>query len=88
MAAAQLVLARSPDEVKEEAATPPTRDSVGPSVVYTSVGHKSTYKEREQSLDPDTATAALRKFARWLHQDGKPKPSVKQQLKAILRGLD
>ena len=49
---------------------------------------KSTYKTREQSLDPDTATAALRRFARWLHQDGQPKPSLKEQLTAILKGLD
>ena len=49
---------------------------------------KSTYKTREQSLDPDTATAALRRFARWLHQNGQPKPSLKEQLTAILKGLD
>ena len=49
---------------------------------------KSTYKSREQSLDPDTVTAALKRFARWLHENGQPQPSLKEKLAAILKDLD
>ena len=49
---------------------------------------KSGLKTREQSLDTDTATRALRRFADWLHQNQQPPPSVRQQLEAILENLD
>ena len=49
---------------------------------------KSTCKTREQSLDPDTSTAALKRFAKWIHKDGRPQPSLKQKLAAILKDLD
>ena len=49
---------------------------------------KSGCKTREQSLDPDTANAALKRFAKWLHEDGRPQPSLKQKLVAILKDLD
>ena len=49
---------------------------------------KSTYKTREQSLDPDIANAALKRFAKWLHADGQPQPSLKQKLVALLKDLD
>ena len=48
---------------------------------------KSGLKTREQSLDSDLATRALRRFADWLHQDQQPPPSVRQQLEAILANL-
>ena len=49
---------------------------------------KSGIKTRDQSEDPDTATRALRRFAEWLHDGDEPKPSLKQQLAAIMEGLD
>ena len=49
---------------------------------------KSGLKTREQSAHPDDATKALQRFAAWLHQDDQPKPTVKQQLAAILANLD
>ena len=39
---------------------------------------KSTFKGREQSKDPDTASAALKRFAKWIHKDGQPQPSLKE----------
>ena len=50
--------------------------------------HKSSYRCREQPTDPDAATKALRLFARWLHQDGNPEPSLKEKLKALVKDLD
>ena len=49
---------------------------------------KSGLKTREQSLDPDLATRALRRFAQWLHEDGQPAPSIKEQLQALLASLE
>ena len=45
------------------------------------------FVDRCQSKDVDTATRALRTFAKWLHQD-QPKPSIKQQLQTMLANLD
>ena len=55
---------------------------------YQSALLKSGVKTREQSEDPDTATRALRRFAEWLYDGNEPQPSLKQQLAAILEGMD
>ena len=49
---------------------------------------KSGLKTREQAPDSDQATKALRRFAKWLHDTEEPKPSIRQQLNAILANLD
>ena len=49
---------------------------------------KNGLKTREQSLDPDTACRALRRFAQWLHANQNPPPTVRQQLEAILANLN
>ena len=49
---------------------------------------KSGNKTREQSTDTDTATAALRRFAKWIHKDGRPPPSLKQRLRSLLEEMD
>ena len=50
--------------------------------------YKSGFKTREQSLDVDMATKALRRFADWLHATEEPKPSLKQRLASILEDLE
>ena len=45
---------------------------------------KSHYRVREQSGDPDTATKALRKLAKWLHQRGQSTMSFKEKLQEFL----
>ena len=47
---------------------------------------KSKFDDRRQSLDADLAAKAQRLFAMWLHED-QPKPSIKQQLQAVLASL-
>ena len=49
---------------------------------------KSAYRVREQASDSDVATAALTRFASWLHESGDPKPSVKDTLQALLNRMD
>ena len=49
---------------------------------------KSGCRTRKQSEDPDIATKALRLFAQWLHDTEDPKPSLKEQLAAIMNNLD
>ena len=49
---------------------------------------KSAYRVREQAPDSDVATAALTRFASWLHESGDPKPSVKDSLQALLNRMD
>ena len=48
--------------------------------------HKSHYRVREQSTDPDTATKALRSFARWINGK-KIGPTLKEKLREILAAL-
>ena len=48
--------------------------------------HKSHYRVRQQSTDPDTATKGLRRFAKWLNGE-KTGPSLKEKLLAILACL-
>ena len=54
---------------------------------YQSKLRKSGYRVREQTTDPDLATAALRRLKEWILSDEAPKPSVKQQLESILEGM-
>ena len=49
---------------------------------------KSGNKNRKQSINADEATRALKRFAQWLHDSAEPKPSLRQQLAAILANLD
>ena len=49
---------------------------------------KSGNKNRKQSTNADEATRALKRFAGWLHSSDEPKPSIRQQLAAILATLD
>ena len=55
---------------------------------YESDLRKSGLKDRNQSSESDVATAGLRRFTKWLHQDGLPPPSLRQQLRHILENLD
>ena len=48
--------------------------------------HKSHYRVRLQSTDPDTATKGLRRFAKWLNGE-KTGPSLKEKLLEILSCL-
>ena len=54
---------------------------------YQSKLAKSKFEDRCQSRDVDLAAKALRLFAMWLHE-GQPRPSIKQQLQAMLANLD
>ena len=54
---------------------------------YQSKLAKSKFADRCQSRDVDLAAKALRLFAMWLHEN-QPKPSIKQQLQAVLASLD
>ena len=56
------------------------RDSYQPSIPRT------TFPDRRQSGDPDTATRALRAFAKWLNEE-KENKSLKQKLEEILAQL-
>ena len=49
---------------------------------------KSGNKTRDQAAGSDEATKALRRFATWLHETEEPQPSLREQLTAILNGLD
>ena len=49
---------------------------------------KSGYRTREQSNDPDVATKALGRFAKWLHEDGAPKPSLKTRLAQLMADIE
>ena len=48
--------------------------------------HKSHYRVREQSKDADTATKALRSFAKWIN-GRKIGPTLKEKLREILAAL-
>ena len=48
---------------------------------------RSYYRVRVQSTDPDTATKALRKLAKWMHQKGKATMSFKEKLQEFMETL-